>query len=236
MTWHKDQATDPKDSIDNGQDPQPDVNVDAATELVGEHGGHARDPHGDLLAQRQQHRREELRCPPNTAGCVPWCSNGWTGGPSLAKPHPNLPPLSKLDFQRNVQACFRVPLEWVIPKHGWGRTKYAQTELQMWWLDAVVLPTHESAQRGRNEQPRRSITNQSTQFYLLTLFASFTWEWAPPIHFKCIIILIFIIISVSDLLVLVVFFSNHLIHSWGCTENMQEINPLLDTNSHQQWS
>ena len=120
--------------------------------------------------------------------------------------------------------AFRVPLERVIPKHGWGGTKYAQTELQMWWLDAVVLPTHEPAQRGRNEQPRRSITNQSTQFYLLTLFASFTWEWAPPIHFKCIIILIFIIISVSDLLVLVVFFSNHLIHSWGCTENMQEIN------------
>ena len=132
--------------------------------------------------------------------------------------------------------AFRVPLERVIPKHGWGGTKYAQTELQMWWLDAVVLPTHEPAQRGRNEQPRRSITNQSTQFYLLIMFASFTWEWPPPIHFKCIIILIFIIISVSDLLVLVVFFSNHLIHSWGCTENMQEINPLLDTNSHQQWS
>ena len=120
--------------------------------------------------------------------------------------------------------AFRLPLERVIPRHGWGRTKYAQTELQMWWLDAVVLPTHESAQRGRNEQPRRSITNQSTQFYLLIVFASFTWEWPPPIHFKCIIILIFIIISVSDLLVLVVFFSNHLIHSWGCTENMQEIN------------
>ena len=132
--------------------------------------------------------------------------------------------------------AFRVPLERVIPKHGWGGTKYAQTELQMWWLDAVVLPTHESAQRGRNEQPRRSITNQSTQFYLLIVFASFTWEWPPPIHFKCIIRLIFIIISVSDLLVLVVFFSNHLIHSWGCTENKQEINPLLDTNSHQQWS
>ena len=39
-------TTDPKDCIDDGEDAYANIKIDASAELVGEHGGHARDPHG----------------------------------------------------------------------------------------------------------------------------------------------------------------------------------------------
>ena len=39
-------TTDPKDCVDDGEDAYADIKIDASTELVREHGGDARDPHG----------------------------------------------------------------------------------------------------------------------------------------------------------------------------------------------
>ena len=39
-------TTDPEDCIDDGQDAYANIKIDASTELVSEHGGDARDPHG----------------------------------------------------------------------------------------------------------------------------------------------------------------------------------------------
>ena len=127
MTWCKDQATYPKDSIDNGQEFQPNVKIDASAELVGEHGGHARDPHDDggLLAQPQQQHRlagggRDLRCP-NTAGSGPvvGSTNGRTGGPSLAL---TLPPFASCQTWQAIEICTHVHnvhmlLNWVRPVH-----------------------------------------------------------------------------------------------------------------------
>ena len=42
-------TTDPEDCVDDGQDAYADIEIDASTELVGEHGRYARDPHGVKL-------------------------------------------------------------------------------------------------------------------------------------------------------------------------------------------
>ena len=124
MTWCRDHSTDPKDSIDDRQEFQPNVKIDASAELVSEHGGHAWDPHDDggLLAQPQQHRlaRSKLRCP-NTAGSGPVVrsTNGRTGGPSLAL---TLPPIASCQTWQAKEMCTHVHnvhmlLNWVRPVH-----------------------------------------------------------------------------------------------------------------------
>ena len=79
-------ATDPKESIDNRQELQALVKIDAAAELVGEDGGHAGDPHGVLLAQPEQHRESQVS--QHSWWCPVVATNGRTGGPSLAPPPP----------------------------------------------------------------------------------------------------------------------------------------------------
>ena len=39
-------TTNPKDCVDDGEDAYADIKIDASAELVGEHSGDARDPHG----------------------------------------------------------------------------------------------------------------------------------------------------------------------------------------------
>ena len=45
-------TTDPEDCIDDGQDAYTNIKIDASTELVGEHGGDARDPHGGQVDKK----------------------------------------------------------------------------------------------------------------------------------------------------------------------------------------
>ena len=107
MTRCKDGATDPKDSIDNGQELEALVKIDAAAELVGEHGGHAGDPHGGVLARPQQQRGTQV------SGHSWWWSRGkhqWPDGRTRPRHRPPLPQNVKLaSCQRNVHTCSSCP-------------------------------------------------------------------------------------------------------------------------------
>ena len=86
MTKCKYKTTDPKDSIDNCQELQANIKLDAATELVGEHGGHAGDPHRVLLAQpRETQVSHHSWC--WSRGEHQW-PGGLEGGPGLALTSP----------------------------------------------------------------------------------------------------------------------------------------------------
>ena len=106
----------------------------------------------------------ELRCRDTAGGGPVVSTNGRTGGPGLATALPCLKmsnlPAAKEMFTHVHHA--HMLLKQVRPVH-WTKCVLKN------WLDVVILPSRESAQRVRPHLgPPRSIPDQSTQPYLLS--------------------------------------------------------------------